>query len=304
MLFIDSVPILPVLKTEQIEFKEKLIPEGLNLLIVNLMPVKQDAERQLLRLLGLTSHAINVDFIYPVTHKSQSASYNHAEQYYKTFEAVKHRHYDGMIMTGAPVEHLDFSEVYYIEELRKIFDWSNTHVKQRLFICWGAQFALNYRYGIHKRMFKKKLTGIYRYHILQAHPALSEIPEYIIPQSRGSYMDPGEVMEEEDLNVITYSPYTGIDFISNRNQTDLFIGGHFEYENDTLLNEFKRDSDKSKETAVKPKNYFRGDSLDLLPAHWISYAQQLFQNWTDMLYASRWSNAEQTAESILKQNKA
>lgn len=298
MLYIDSVPIVPELQAAQIDFEEKRIPEGLNLLIVNLMPVKQDAERQLLRLLGLTSHAINVDFIYPVTHKSQSESFRHAKQYYKTFEAIKHRHYDGMIMTGAPVEHLDFSEVDYIEELREIHDWSNTHVKQRLFICWGAQFALNYRYGIHKRMFKEKLTGIYRYHILQAHPALFEIPEYIIPQSRGSYMDPGEVMEEADLDVITYSPYTGIDFISNRKQTDLFIGGHFEYEHDTLRNEFKRDRDKSEATAVKPKNYFRGDSLDLLPAHWISYAQQLFQNWSDMMYESRWSERDQTEDSL------
>lgn len=300
MLFTDGIPILPVLKQEHIDFEDKRITNGLNLLIVNLMPMKQDAERQLLRLLGQTCHDINVDFIYPVTHQPKSSSNRHAEQYYKEFDEIKDNYYDGFIMTGAPVEHLDFSAVDYIEELKEIYDWSNTHVKQRLFICWGAQFALNYRYGIHKRMFNEKLTGIYRYQILQAHPALFEIPEYIIPQSRSSYMDPAELMEEADLDVITYSPYTGVDFISNKDQSDLYIGGHFEYESNTLLNEFIRDSEKNAASAAKPKNYFRGDSLEPLPAHWIPYGQQLFQNWTNMMEQCRFPVKEKEADILDK----
>lgn len=279
MLYTDKIPVLPVLKTEQIEFSKKRIPDGLNLLIVNLMPIKQDAERQLLRLLGQSQYAINVDFIYPVTHHTQSSSNQHAKQYYKVFDEIKDKQYDGFIMTGAPVEHLDFSEVDYIDELRQIYHWSHEHTKQRLFICWGAQFALNERYGIQKRMFPKKMTGIYRYHILQKHPALEDIAEYIIPQSRSSYMDPQEVMGEADLDIITYSPYTGIDFISNKAQTELYIGGHFEYEPDTLLNEYQRDMKKDENSAVKPNYYFRGESLDPLPPQWIPYGRQLFKNW-------------------------
>ncbi|GEP83527.1 putative homoserine O-succinyltransferase [Staphylococcus piscifermentans] len=292
MLFTNKIPILPILQEEHIDFANHRINDGLNLLIVNLMPVKEDAERQLLRLLGQTDHPINIDFIYPVTHQSRTSSNVHAEQYYQEFDDIKDHYYDGLIMTGAPVEHLDFSEVDYIEELKSIYEWSETHVKQRLFICWGAQFALNYRYGIHKRMFPEKLTGIYRYHIMQAHPVLCEIPEYIIPQSRGSFMDPYEVMEEADLDVVTYSPYTGVDFISNKGQTDLYIGGHFEYEPETLLNEYQRDSEKNGEAAAKPKNYFRGETLTPLPAYWIPYAQQLFQNWADMMEKNRWNHDE------------
>lgn len=292
MLFTNGIPILPALKAEHIAFSDKRMNESLNLLIVNLMPVKEDAERQLLRLFGQTDHSINVDFIYPVTHQSRTSSNERAEQYYKEFDDIKDHYYDGLIMTGAPVEHLSFSEVDYVEELKKIYDWSDRHVKLRMFICWGAQFALNYRYGIQKRMFPEKMTGIYRYHIMQEHPVLDAIPEYIIPQSRGSFMDPYEVMDEADLDVITYSPYTGVDFISNQARTDLYIGGHFEYEADTLLNEYVRDREKNGEAAAKPKNYFRGDTLKPLPAYWIPFAQQLFQNWTDMMEKNRWHHDE------------
>ena len=258
----------------------------LRMLILNLMPKKEETELHLLRLLGNTPLQIDIDFMYMTTHHSKNTPTSHLQKYYHNLDEVRNRRYDGMIVTGAPVEKLDFDQVDYIEELRDIIEWSRTHVFSRFFICWGAQFALNHYFGIQKSILPTKLFGVFDYNNLTpAHPLLRGFDDvYQVPQSRHTQVDMEAVEEIDELNILTSHPQFGPDILSTENQRDLFIFGHLEYERDTLKNEYDRDLASGREIAI-PHNYFPEDNPTAAPIFsWKSHGHLLFSNWINETY--------------------
>ena len=258
----------------------------LRMLILNLMPKKEETELHLLRLLGNTPLQIDIDFMYMSTHHSRNTPTSHLQKYYHNLEEVRHRRYDGMIVTGAPVEKLDFEQVDYIEELRDIIEWSRTHVFSRFFICWGAQFALNHYFGIQKSILPTKLFGVFDYnYLIPTHPLLRGFDDvYQVPQSRHTQIDMEAIEDIDDLNILTSHPQFGPDILSTKDQRDLFIFGHLEYERDTLKNEYDRDLAGGREIAL-PHNYFPEDNPTATPIFsWKSHGHLLFSNWINETY--------------------
>ncbi|WP_031546967.1 homoserine O-succinyltransferase [Salinicoccus luteus] len=258
----------------------------LRMLILNLMPKKEETELHLLRLLGNTPLQIDIDFMYMSTHHSRNTPTSHLQKYYHNLEEVRNRRYDGMIVTGAPVEKLDFDQVDYIEELRDIIEWSRTHVFSRFFICWGAQFALNHYFGIQKSILPTKLFGVFDYNnLIPTHPLLRGFDDvYQVPQSRHTQIDMEAIENIDDLNILTSHPQFGPDILSTKDQRDLFIFGHLEYERDTLKNEYDRDLAGGREIAL-PHNYFPEDNPTATPIFsWKSHGHLLFSNWINETY--------------------
>lgn len=258
----------------------------LRMLILNLMPKKEETELHLLRLLGNTPLQIDIDFMYMSTHHSRNTPTSHLQKYYHNLEEVRNRRYDGMIVTGAPVEKLDFDQVDYIEELRDIIEWSRTHVFSRFFICWGAQFALNHYFGIQKSILPTKLFGVFDYNnLVPTHPLLRGFDDvYQVPQSRHTQIDMDAIEGIDDLNILTSHPQFGPDILSTEDQRNLFIFGHLEYERDTLKNEYDRDLAGGREIAL-PHNYFPEDNPTASPMFsWKSHGHLLFSNWINETY--------------------
>ncbi|MCG7331366.1 homoserine O-succinyltransferase [Salinicoccus roseus] len=258
----------------------------LRMLILNLMPKKEETELHLLRLLGNTPLQIDIDFMYMTTHHSKNTPTSHLQKYYHTLGEVRDRRYDGMIVTGAPVEKLDFDQVDYIEELRDIIEWSRTHVYSRFFICWGAQFALNHYFGIQKSILPTKLFGVFDYNnLMPTHPLLRGFDDvYQVPQSRHTQVDMEAIEGIDELNILTSHPQFGPDILSTEDQRDLFIFGHLEYERDTLKNEYDRDLASGREIAI-PHNYFLEDNPTAAPIFsWKSHGHLLFSNWINETY--------------------
>lgn len=293
---------MPIKVAEGLPVSKKLIDEGvkvifekraatqnirpLRILILNLMPKKQETELQLLRLIGGTALQIDVDLLHTSSYESQNVSPQHLDKFYKTFAEIKDSYYDGFIITGAPVEHLDFKEVKYYEELVEIIKWSEKHVFSRFFICWGAQFALNYYYSIDKVDLPEKLFGIYQYKtISDKHPFLQGFNDhYVIPESRHTQLNEAQIYKETDLEVLTSCVKLGPDIIATKDRRDLFIFGHLEYDVRTLEEEYRRDIDKGLKIAV-PENYYPDDDPKQTPEMtWRSNAFILFSNWINETY--------------------
>lgn len=258
----------------------------LKILILNLMPKKETTETQLLRLIGGTPLQIEVDFLHTASYQSKNISSAHLETFYKTFDEVKESYYDGLIITGAPVELMDFKEVAYYEELVEILKWSETNVYSRFFICWGAQFALNYYYGIKKERLSEKLFGVYKYQVIDpSSPFLRGFnDEYTIPESRHTMMNVEQIKQEESLEVLSFDKFLGPDIVSSKDNRDLYIFGHLEYDRYTLQHEYERD--KARDLPIKmPKNYYPKDDTNSKPMmNWRSYAYILFGNWLNETY--------------------
>lgn len=261
------------------DFQQNMRP--LRLAILNLMPKKQETELQLLRLIGSSPLPVDVDFLHTGSYQSKNVSLEHLDAYYKVLDEVKDDDYDGLIVTGAPIEHLAFDDVTYYDELVDIMEWSTDHVKSRFFICWGAQFALGYYYGIEKVGLPQKLFGIYQYQTIErSNPYVRGFNDsYFVPVSRHTTMDREAIENEPALQVLTTSSTLGPDLITSADQCDLFIFGHLEYDRYTLESEYKRDKGRGKDIAV-PKNYYPNDNPDLEPeVTWRSSADLLFNNW-------------------------
>lgn len=255
----------------------------LKVLILNLMPIKETAEMQLLRLLGNTPLQIDVDFLYTITHTSENTPTSYLQKYYKHFEEVKDEFYDGLIITGAPVEQLAFSEVDYMEELKAVMNWARNHVYSRLYICWGAQFALNFLYGIKKVELPEKLFGVYPYQtVLSNHPFMRGFDDtYRVPQSRHTKIAYEAVA---GLDVLTEHKTFGPDILCSADQRDLFVLGHLEYDYDTLKKEYDRDVSRGLPIAI-PANYYPADNPQLTPVNnWKSHAYLLYNNWLNETY--------------------
>lgn len=253
----------------------------LKILILNLMPTKIETETQLLRLLGNTPLQVDIELLQTATHKSKHTDEDHMLMFYKTFDEIKDKKYDGMIVTGAPVELLEFEEVDYWPELCEIFEWSKTNVYSTFHICWGAQAALYYHYGIPKHKLDKKMFGVFPHKPLDLyHPLLRGFDDcYNVPQSRHTETRFNDVALCKDLQILSYSEISGIHLISDLECRKFFATGHSEYDADTLAKEYFRDKEKGLAIQI-PYNYFPDNDPTQKPIMtWRNVGTLMFTNW-------------------------
>lgn len=253
----------------------------LQILILNLMPTKIDTETQLTRLLGNTPLQVELELLQTSTHKATNISEEHMIAFYKTFNQIKHKFYDGMIITGAPVELMEFEEVDYWDELCEIMEWSKRHVHSTFHICWGAQAGLYYHYGIQKRILPKKLSGVYKHKLDYKNGMLFRgfDDEFFVPHSRNTTVDREDIEAVSELKIISSSPEAGVFAVKSENDRQIFIMGHSEYDANTLYKEYIRDKNAGLNPEV-PVNYFPNDDDTKEPVvTWRSCANLLYSNW-------------------------
>ncbi len=253
----------------------------LQILIVNLMPTKIVTETQLARLLGNTPLQVEMELLMMSTHKSKNTSQEHMLAFYKTFDEVKHRNFDGMVITGAPVEHMAFEEVEYWDELCEIMEWSKTHVTSTFHICWGAQAALYYHYGINKRRLGSKLFGVFEHYVEHKGSILFRgfDDTFMVPQSRHTTVDREDIERVPELKILAVSKEAGVYAVATDRGKQIFITGHSEYDADTLNKEYLRDKNAGLKIDV-PVNYFPDDDDTKAPSvTWRSSANLLYSNW-------------------------
>ena len=253
----------------------------LNLLILNLMPTKIVTETQLLRKLSNSPLQVEVELLQTASHTSQNTDAGHLSSFYTTFDKIKHRKYDGMIITGAPVENLDFTDVDYWPELCEIMEWSKTHVHSTLHICWGAQAGLYYHYGIRKHTLSRKLFGVFEHTLEDPNYILFRgfDDKFLVPHSRNTTVIREDIEAVPGLKVLASSPEAGVYAVKNEGSTQVFLMGHAEYDRDTLKREYLRDVAAGIDIQV-PKNYFPDDDPKRDPVvTWRSCAHLLYANW-------------------------
>ena len=253
----------------------------LKILLLNLMPKKIETETQLSRLLGNSPLQVDLEFIHTKSHKSKNTSAEHLFAFYKTFDDVKHRTFDGMIITGAPVENMPFEEVEYWEELCEIMEWTKTHVHSTFHICWGAQAGLYYHYGIKKYPLDKKMFGIFPHKVDYKKSILFRGSDdvFMVPHSRHTEVKVEDIKQVKELKILSTSEEAGVYAVSTKRGKQIFITGHSEYDRDTLANEYFRDVNENKPIEI-PKNYFPDDNPKKSPVvTWRSHANLLYSNW-------------------------
>ena len=249
--------------------------------ILNLMPTKIATETQLARLLGNTPLQVEVELIQVSSHKSKNTSEEHMLAFYKTFDEIKHRNFDGFIITGAPVETLEFEEVDYWEELCDIMEWTKTHVYSTFHICWGAQAALYYHYGIKKYPLEKKLSGIYKHTVTYKNPMLLRGFDDVfhVPHSRHTTVKIEDIKKCKDIKILACSDKAGLYAAATNKGRQIFITGHSEYDRDTLKNEYLRDLQAGLNPDI-PENYFPDDDPEKDPiVSWRGHANLIYSNW-------------------------
>lgn len=253
----------------------------LNIAILNLMPEKERTELQLLRLLGNTPLQVNVTFLHTASYASKNVSKSHLDTFYNTIDEVRDQKFDGMIITGAPVEHFAFEEVSYWDELTDIMEWSKTHVTSVLHICWGAQAALYYHYGINKFELAEKCFGVFEHNVSDPKTRLVRgfNDSYTAPHSRYTAVSQEEIENDDRLTLLSASEEAGAFLIKSKDSKHVMITGHLEYDADTLAEEYERDLAKGV-TIEQPKHYFPdGDTTKAPKNTWRSHTHLLFSNW-------------------------
>ncbi len=284
----DNLPATSILNSENIFVitETRAITQDirpLEIVILNLMPTKIETETQLLRVLGNIPLQINISFMHTKTYVSKNTSMSHIETFYDTFDNLKHKKFDGMIITGAPVEHLEFEDVDYWDELCEIMEWSKTNVTSTFHICWGAQAALYYHYGIQKHNLNKKMFGIF------PHSAVPDKKHKILlrgfddvfyaPHSRHTEVWRSDIEKVPELEILAESEEAGVYIVSAKSERQFFVMGHSEYDSDTLKKEYLRDAEKGENIQV-PKNYFPDDDPSREPmVKWRAHANLLYSNW-------------------------
>ena len=255
----------------------------LKFVIVNLMPTKIETETQLLRLISNTPLQIEVTLLKMDSYKSKNVSEEHMETFYKTFDDIKDERFDGMIITGAPIETLDFEDVIYWEEIMKIMEWSKKHVFSVLHICWGAQAGLYYHYGIQKYQLNKKVFGIFPIKLKEEYEnnglfrGFDEI--FNMPHSRHTKIEESDILKEPELEILAKSDEAGVSIIRSKDKRKIFLTGHLEYDRFTLAKEYERDISQHKKIDV-PFNYYPEDDPTKKPIfNWKAHANLLFVNW-------------------------
>lgn len=282
----SDLPALEILENENIFVMDenRAIHQDirpLKVCILNLMPIKQDTELQLLRALSNTPLQIDVTFLNVSSHISQNTSANHLNKFYTTFDEIKNLKFDGMIITGAPVEQMPFEEVDYWEELCTIMEWTKENVTSTLHICWGAQAGLYYHYGIEKKLLSEKLFGIYPFRVLNRKvPLVRGFDDvFLTPNSRYTTIDKEDVEACPSLKILAESEEAGVLLTIAEQGRQIFVMGHPEYDRMTLDNEYRRDIGKGLEIAV-PKNYYPQDDPTQRPLlQWRAHSNNLYSNW-------------------------
>ena len=281
-----DLPALEVLDSENIfvitdERAENQDIRPLKIVLVNIMPTKIETETQLLRLLGNSPLQVEVEFIHMATHQSKNTSASHLNTFYKTFDDIKNQRFDGMIITGAPVEKMPFEEVDYWDEMCRIMEWSKTNVYSTLHICWGAQAGLFYHFGIQKYLMPEKLSGIYNHTVLNPyHPLMRGFDDnYFAPHSRYTEVKLEDIIACDELIPLAVSDLAGLHIAAKKDGRQFFVTGHAEYDRDTLAKEYFRDVNKGINPKV-PYNYFPNDDHSKTPPFtWRSNAHLLVSNW-------------------------
>ncbi len=249
--------------------------------ILNLMPTKIVTETQILRCLSNTPLQIEVELVGLVSHSSKNTSQEHLLEFYKSFDEIKERNFDGFIITGAPVEQMPFDEVDYWEELCGIMDWTTTHVHSTLHICWGAQAGLYHHYGIEKYPLEEKVSGIFTHRLLTPKARLFHgfDGEFLAPHSRHTETRAEDILKVPDLRLMAVSDEAGVYAVGNESGSRFFITGHSEYDAGTLDAEYRRDLDKGLNPSI-PKHYYPDDNPEKEPVlRWRAHSTLLFTNW-------------------------
>ncbi|MGN0621505.1 MAG: homoserine O-succinyltransferase [Porcipelethomonas sp.] len=253
----------------------------LKIIILNIMPKKIETETQLMRLLSNTPLQVDIELMHLASHVSKNTSENHLSNFYTTFDNVKNNKYDGMIITGAPVEHLEFESVDYWDEICSIMEWSKKNVYSTLHICWGAQAGLYYHFGIQKKLLPKKLFGVFphrtEYKNSQLLKGFDDV--FMVPHSRHTTIERSDIEKNENLQILASSEQAGVYIAANKNGRQYFITGHSEYDRNTLAQEYFRDKEKGLEIDI-PLNYFPDDNPESKPVFsWKCHANLMFSNW-------------------------
>ncbi|MDU2064089.1 MAG: homoserine O-succinyltransferase [Sporomusaceae bacterium] len=282
----NNLPAVPILEKENIfamdedrAYSQDIRP--LKILLLNLMPTKIVTETQFLRLLGNTPLQVEFDFLYTATYEPRNTPHEHLVKFYETFESIQHRKYDGMIITGAPVEQIPFESVEYWEELCKIMEWSKRNVYTTLHVCWGAQAALYYHYGIPKYLLDQKLFGVFPHKVNQKEKMLFRGFDdiFYVPHSRHTEVRKEDILKVPQLSILSESDEAGVYAVIDKTYRRLFITGHSEYDPLTLKAEYDRDITQGLSIQV-PANYYPGDDPTQEPiVRWRSAANLLFANW-------------------------
>jgi homoserine O-succinyltransferase len=282
----DKLPAIEVLKKENIfvidssrATEQDIRP--LKIAILNLMPLKITTETDLLRVLSNSPLQIEIDFIKLKSHTSKNTPIEHMKAFYLDFELIKQKKYDGFIITGAPVEQMDFTQVKYWKELKEIFDWAKTNVTSTFFICWGAQAALHHYYGVRKHLLDKKISGVFEHNVnAPKNPIFRGFDDtFYAPHSRYTEIKREDIEKIPELSILSESEDAGVYMVMARNGREFFVMGHAEYSPETLDQEYKRDLKKGLEIEI-PKNYYRNNDPKNDPVvRWRSHANLLFTNW-------------------------
>jgi len=282
----DSLPATKQLRNENIFVmsEKKAMHQDirpLKIAIVNLMPTKITTETQLLRLLSNSPLQVEIDLIQMASHKSKNTSDSHLKSFYKYFSDIKNSKYDGMIITGAPVENLDFEDVDYWDELQEIMEWSKTHVTSTFHICWAAQAGLYYHYGIPKYSLPQKCSGVYKHKVKRSTAKIVRgfDSEFYAPHSRYTEVRAEDIKKIKELEILAESEEAGVYIVFSKGGRRIFVTGHSEYDATTLADEYKRDVEKGINPNI-PANYFQDDNPKKQPVvRWRSHANLLFSNW-------------------------
>ena len=287
-----GLPVNEILRKEKIQILEEL--EGkennniLQIAILNLMPLKEDTELQLLRKLSTSGKNIKVTFVNVISYISKTTAPEHMERFYSTFEEIKDKNFDGLIITGAPVEQMKFEDVIYWNELTKIMKWSETHAKSTLHICWGAQAGLYYHYGIDKHLINDKMFGIFNHKIDDKNSKIMTGFEegFKAPHSRHTTVYKSDIEKVPELEVISESDKAGIFIVEDKSKNQLFVTGHLEYAADTLDKEYKRDLSKGLKINL-PENYYQDNNpLEEPIFSWENNGNKLYSNWVNYYVAN------------------
>ncbi len=282
----QDIPAYSVLKGENIfvmnderAFSQDIRP--LEIAILNLMPTKVETETQFMRLLSNSPLQVNITLVYTESYKSKNTAAAHLERFYKKFDDIKNKHFDGMIITGAPVETMEFEKVAYWEELKKLFDFADKNVTSTIYICWGAQAALYYHYGIQKHLLPEKLFGVFPHkkYLEQHDPLLKGIDDvFFVPHSRHTTVHAEDIEGIPDLVSLCEAKEVGLSIAKSKDNRKIFMMGHMEYDRNTLKTEYERDLAKG--LPIKPPcNYFTDDTCTAVNVNWTSAANLFYTNW-------------------------
>ena len=282
----DKLPAIDILKKENIFVMDSSRAHNqdirpLKIVILNLMPLKVTTETDLIRLLSNTPLQIDITFMKLKSHTSKNTPIEHMMAFYKDFDSMKDDKFDGMIITGAPVETYEYEEVNYWDEITEIFKWTRTHVTSTLYICWAAQAGLYYNYGIKKYALEKKMFGVFKQYPL--HPLLPIFRGFddffYMPHSRHTEIREEEIIRNKELTLIANSSESGVSMVMARNGRDFFITGHLEYSPDTLDKEYRRDKDKRDDVEMPVNYYMDNNPVNKPLVTWRSHANLMFCNW-------------------------